>query len=50
MVKNWMAAQSSDMAMCSSGNNEPLMNIRDMGLVDNDQVRSEDMVNPHKVS
>jgi hypothetical protein len=39
------------MAMCSSGNNEPLMNIRNMGLVDdNDQVRSRDMINPHKVS
>ena len=41
------------MAVCSSGNDEPLVDIRNMRLVDvyedNDQVRSEDMVNLTKV-
>jgi NADPH:quinone reductase-like Zn-dependent oxidoreductase/ubiquinone/menaquinone biosynthesis C-methylase UbiE len=45
---------TGNMAMCEPGNDELLVNIRNMRLVDvhedNDQARSEDMINPHKIS
>jgi acyl transferase domain-containing protein/ubiquinone/menaquinone biosynthesis C-methylase UbiE len=45
---------TGNMVMRSPDNDEPLVNVRNMRLVDvhedNDQIRPEDMINPHKIS